>query len=122
MTETPRRSRHCASSLECFLCSRRVQGFRDRLHPTWRIRRVDPKLRRPGRLPVDGACPGEHHIAARAGMCISDAYGELMIGLGLVAGVLTRTASGFGIMLLALLGVSSVVVGIFALVKFIFHH
>ena len=55
-------------------------------------------------------------------MCISDAYGELMIGLGLVAGVLTRTASGFGIMLLALLGVSSVVVGIFALVKFIFHH
>ena len=31
------------------------------------------------------------------------AYGELMIGLGLVAGVLTRAASWFGILLMALL-------------------
>ncbi|HZB87337.1 MAG TPA: DoxX family membrane protein [Terracidiphilus sp.] len=31
------------------------------------------------------------------------AYGELMIGLGLVTGVLTRAASGFGILLMALL-------------------
>ncbi len=31
------------------------------------------------------------------------AYGELMIGLGLVTGVLTRAASGFGITLMALL-------------------
>lgn len=35
------------------------------------------------------------------------AYGELMIGLGLVVGVLTRTASGFGIMLMALLWASA---------------
>jgi len=35
------------------------------------------------------------------------AYGELMIGLGLVVGVLTRTASSFGIMLMALLWASA---------------
>ena len=46
--------------------------FWSRLPPRWRIRRVIPKLPRPGRLPVDEACSGEHHIAARAGMCISD--------------------------------------------------
>jgi thiosulfate dehydrogenase (quinone) large subunit len=35
------------------------------------------------------------------------AYGELMIGLGLVVGLLTRTASGFGIVLMALLWASA---------------
>ncbi len=35
------------------------------------------------------------------------AYGESMIGLGLVAGVLTRIASGFGIVLMALLWASA---------------
>ena len=35
------------------------------------------------------------------------AYGELMIGLGLVAGVLTRAASGFGIFFMALLWASA---------------
>lgn len=35
------------------------------------------------------------------------AYGELMIGLGLVFGVLTRAASGFGIVLMALLCASA---------------
>ena len=43
---------------------------------------------------MDEACSGEHHIAARARVCASPtAYGELMIGLGLIAGILTRTAS-----------------------------
>jgi uncharacterized membrane protein YphA (DoxX/SURF4 family) len=56
---------------------------------------------------VDEACSGEHHIAARAVCAFLTAYGELMIGLGLVAGVLTRTASGFGIMLMALLPASA---------------
>jgi thiosulfate dehydrogenase (quinone) large subunit len=35
------------------------------------------------------------------------AYGELMIGLGLVTGVLTRAASGFGIILMTLLWASA---------------
>ncbi len=65
-----------------------------------------PKLPRPGRLPVDEACSGKHYLAARAGMRIFTAYGELMIGLGLVAGVLARIASGFGIILMALLWAS----------------
>lgn len=35
------------------------------------------------------------------------AYGELMIGVGLVVGVLTRIASGFGIVLMTLLWASA---------------
>ena len=50
----------------------------------------------------------ENIILPHAGVCaFLTAYGELMIGLGLVAGVLTRAASSFGILLMALLWASA---------------
>jgi len=50
----------------------------------------------------------QHTILPHARICaFLTAYGELMIGLGLVAGVLTRTASGFGIVLMTLLWASA---------------
>ncbi len=49
----------------------------------------------------------QHMILPHATLCAYMAgYGELMIGLGLFFGVLTRTASGFGILLMALLWAS----------------
>jgi len=50
----------------------------------------------------------ENIILPHARVCtFLTAYGELMIGLGLVAGVLTRIASGFGILLMVLLWASA---------------
>lgn len=50
----------------------------------------------------------ENLALPHARLCaFSTAYGELLIGLGLVTGVLTRTASGFGIILMALLWASA---------------
>lgn len=50
----------------------------------------------------------ESIILPHARLCASlTAYGELMIGSGLVVGVLTRIASGFGVVLMALLWASA---------------
>jgi uncharacterized membrane protein YphA (DoxX/SURF4 family) len=50
----------------------------------------------------------EEIILPHARICaFLTAYGELMIGLGLVAGVLTRVASVFGIVLMSLLWLSA---------------
>lgn len=50
----------------------------------------------------------ENIVLPHARVCaFLTAYGELMIGLGLVAGVLTRIASGFGILLMVLLWASA---------------
>ena len=62
---------------------------------------------------VEGAYPWmkpvlQQAILPHARICaFMTAYGELMIGLALVLGVLTRTASGFGIVLMTLLWASA---------------
>jgi thiosulfate dehydrogenase [quinone] large subunit len=49
-----------------------------------------------------------HVVLPHARICaFMAAYGELMIGVGLVVGVLTRIASGFGIVLMTLLWASA---------------
>jgi uncharacterized membrane protein YphA (DoxX/SURF4 family) len=50
----------------------------------------------------------ENIVLPHARLCaFLTAYGELMLGLALVVGVLTRLASGFGIMLMAILWASA---------------
>lgn len=50
----------------------------------------------------------EHAVLPHAQLCAyMTAYGELLIGLALVFGVLTRLASGFGILLMLLLWFSA---------------
>jgi hypothetical protein len=68
----------------CFVASTRSSGQISPYVADWTS---GSEASSPMALPVDEACPGEHHFAARPGMCIFTAHGEPMIELGVVAGV-----------------------------------
>jgi hypothetical protein len=87
MTETLLRSRHRASLWECFLCFLASTRSSGQISPYVADWTSGSEASSPMALPVDEACPGDHHFAARPAMCILTAHGEPMIELGVIAGV-----------------------------------